>query len=126
MGSTEGRTHIASRPLSKFDFTGRTGNIYFDLDGINGRDAWYLEIIPTLADLTGHVFVPGDPQSPSGPVNGIRIRMNGNGMQIIRIFQDGTRAVPDLEVVVEDVEWSSNYNYKVHNESEGDSLLISY
>lgn len=63
MGSTEGRTHIASRPLNKFDFTGRTGNIYFDLDAINGRDAWYLEIIPTLADLVGHVFVPGDPKA---------------------------------------------------------------
>jgi hypothetical protein len=114
IGSTEGRTHIATRPFNKFDFTGRTGNIYVDLDTVSGRDAWYLEIVPTRVDLVGHVFVPGD-DGVSGPVNAIRIRMNGNSFQIIRIAADGSHS--DIHTVVEDIEWSMNYNYKVREKS---------
>lgn len=61
-------------------------------------------------DLVGHVFIPGD-GGVSGPVNSIRIRMNGNGFSIIRIASDGSHA--EIQTVVEDIDWSANYNYKV-------------
>jgi hypothetical protein len=115
-GSTEGRTHVASRPLHKFDFTARTGNIYMDLDLVGGRDAWYLEITPVLTDLVGHVFVPGD-AGVSGPVNSIRLRMNGNGFQITRIAANGSHY--DVQNQIEDIDWSANYNYKVRRGRRG-------
>jgi hypothetical protein len=114
-GSTEGRSHVASRPLNKFDVTGRTGHIYMDLDVVGGRDAWYLEITPTLVDLVGHVFVPGD-GGVSGPVNSLRVRMGDNSFQIIRITADGSHS--DVHTVIEDLGFSSNYNYKVRREEK--------
>ncbi len=72
------RAQIINRPRAVFDITGRTeanpGVVAFDFDGVShGRDAWYIDFIPTTArkngiplDITSHASIFDDePSDPS-------------------------------------------------------------
>ncbi len=66
------RGQVVNRPRAVFDTTGRTeanpGVITFDFDGVtNGRDAWYIDLVPLSArksgtplDITSHASIFDD------------------------------------------------------------------
>lgn len=70
------RGAVVSRPRGIFDFTGRTGHITFDMDGVGRRDSWYLNLIPASTgpiDSEGHTNLD-TPNTPGTPgLNMIRI-----------------------------------------------------
>jgi hypothetical protein len=80
------RGQIVSRPRAPFLIAGRTGTIVFDFDGAQNRDFWYLDLLPQIIDITGHVDLD---TAPGYPGNMLRIRQHANIVDIIWIDADG-------------------------------------
>lgn len=82
------RAQSVSRARQIFDFTNRTGTITFDFDGSFDRDIWYLDLVPTLADITGHTHLETDSEQ-STPLNTLRIRQQDDRLELIWIDGQG-------------------------------------
>jgi hypothetical protein len=84
------RSFSISRPRAFLDFSDNgTRSIVFDLDGEFGRNIWYLDIVPGLHDVTGHVS-PGTGDERAHPGGGVRIEQSGNNLIIRSLRPDGT------------------------------------
>lgn len=82
------REQVVNRPRAVFDFTDRIGTLVFDFDGEFRRDQWYLDMVPTLMDITGQVNVEGGGRGHPGDF--IRFRQSGQFVGIIRVDPDGS------------------------------------
>jgi Carbohydrate binding domain len=82
------RIQNISRARQIFDFSGRTGTLVFDMDGLFGRDFWYLDLVPDLHDITGHIHLDDEGVS-SGPANTLRLRQNGHGVAVLWVDASG-------------------------------------
>ncbi len=93
----------SSRVREIFDFTDRTGNIEFDLDGSqNGREFWYLDITNAnrKRDLTGHTSIGSQDDNPADPAGMLRIAEVGS--KIIISIANSNGELIELENMYED------------------------
>jgi hypothetical protein len=100
------RGQSISRARQMFDFTNRTGTVTFDFDGSFLQDVWYLDFVPSLTDITGHVHLEVETEQ-SSPTNTLRIRQNNQRLDIIWINGQGfgkTLATTDFNPYPE-LEW---------------------
>ncbi|MBN9393170.1 MAG: fibronectin type III domain-containing protein [Chloroflexi bacterium] len=85
------RAQVINRPRATFDFTGRTGIITFDMDGFTNRSIWYLDLIDKadgVTDINSHISETG--AGTGTPGNVLRIRQNGNGIDLQYVNATGT------------------------------------
>lgn len=85
------RAQIINRPRATFDFTGRTGIITFDMDGLTSRSIWYLDLIDKavgITDINSHVNESGDGEGTPGNV--LRIRQNDDRVDLQYVNATGT------------------------------------
>ena len=85
------RAQAIARPRTPFDFTGRTGTIVFDFDGVLRRDHWYLDLMTNRIDITSHVNAGGSGRGD--PVNTLRFRQSGSKVEIVWIGPTGEENV---------------------------------
>jgi hypothetical protein len=84
------RAQVVNRPRATFDFTGRTGTVAFDLDGLTSRSMWYLDLIDTadgVTDITSHISESGSGVGNPGKV--LRIRQNENSLSFQYVDASG-------------------------------------
>ena len=114
-----GRGIATARPRRVFDFTGRTGNIVFDLDGAWNEDFWYLDLVPASSRTDVPCRVERESEQtnmgptgiPSFPFNSLRFAINAWETMIIwiddkgnnrllahaRLGRGSTRIVPNVQ-----------------------------
>lgn len=81
------RGEVVSRPRAAFEFSNRTGTIAFDFDGSFDRDEWYLDLLPELSDITGHVAIDGG--TPESPATMLRLDLSNNVLRVQLAAGDG-------------------------------------
>jgi len=92
-GGSGDRAQTVHRPRKPLVLeSGETRRIVFDLDGIEGRarGIWYLDIVPSLIDITGHSGIGvGDTEGMAFPAYGLRFKLAGQGLALLAFNEEG-------------------------------------
>jgi len=87
------RAQSISRPRAALDFSDNgTRTIVFDFDGVSLRNKWYLDLVPRLMDINGHVNNE-DPNSYMDPAGGLRFVQREQIVAIVRFNPDGSETI---------------------------------
>ena len=84
------RGQAVVRPRAALQLAGRTATIAFDLDGLERRDFWYLDVNGAPYDIGGHVAIGGE--NSAFPRNMLRLQQTRNTLDLIWFDGEGRGA----------------------------------